>query len=729
MTALDEARLYSAMGWRVFPLPHGSKVPKLQRWQERATTDDGKLMQWFATTDRGVAIATGRESGLWVLDVDVAGDKAGDETLAELCATHGDLPPTRTSITGSGGVHYLFAWPTDGREPRNSAGTRLGPGLDVRGEGGFIVAPPSVHPNGRTYEWDAGEPDEVAEAPEWLLALVCPPDPEPVRAVENAEQRSDRPGDQWAASVTWPDLLEPDGWTLGHVDRRTNEHHWVRPGKDARDGTSATTGYTENDNLKVFTSSMQHVGLMPEQSYSKLGYIATVHHGGDLGAAAAWCREQGFGDERPELADLFERTTIVDEATDPELVDGWEFVDLSEILDGSYDPPTPTIGLRNDGAGLIYPGRVHSIAGEPGGGKTWLALHIITEQILAGGRGALIDYEDTPSACVHRLKLLGLTRSQIRDSFTYIRPDGPLKTKSGKVDVRSLSKLEGLDVDVVVIDSVGESLAVEGMAPNDDDAVTQWFRLLPRMLARRGAAVIGLDHVTKSKDERGLWAIGSQRKLAAIDGAAYGVDVSVAPTKTKDGRLKITAAKDRHGTYQRGHLVAQVAVNNVDTGVAVIITAPETRFRPTVIMERVSRMLEEVPTASGRGIEQTVKGKAEHIRAALDVLVDEKFVACEVTGRGNQYSSLTAFRETDDAVASLLSAPRPSASPLVPDEKDALHDDPLSECVPLVPDPLRSRGREGTHSRDRGDDQTMTTDLDLVPEVGAPIDDDILENF
>ena len=81
------------------------------------------------------------------------------------------------------------------------------------------------------------------------------------------------------------------------------------------------------------------------------------------------------------------------------------------------------------------------------------------------------------------------------------------------------------------MDSIGESLAAEGFKPNDDDDVTRWFRLLPRRLARNGAAVMGVDHVTKSAEGRGLYAIGSQRKLAAIDGAAYLVDVVSAPTK------------------------------------------------------------------------------------------------------------------------------------------------------------------------------------------------------
>lgn len=735
---------YAARGWRVFPLPPGTKTPRLKAWQTKATTDRAQIDTWWtAKPDSGVAIATGPETGIWVLDVDVTDGKTGDETLADLATLHGELPPTMASITGSGGVHYLWAWP-DSADIRNNAGTRLGPGLDVRGDGGFIVAPPSLHPNGTHYEWDLGEPDEPTEAPAWLLKLVDHKD-EPKSATTDADSssdvntgstRDDRPGDMWAAATDWADILTPDGWTLSHTDRHTGERHWTRPGKDPRDGTSATTGYTPNDTLKIFTSSMQHAGLDPECVYSKLGYLAAVHHQGDHTEAARALADAGWTPPQPQLADVIDLATFTAADTDHDLehdddLGGWEFVDLDPIIDGTYDPPTPTIAIRSDGQGLIYPGRVHSIAGEPGGGKTWLALHIITETIQRNGTGALIDYEDTPTACVHRLRLLGLTNNQIRHQFHYIQPDGPLITKNNKIDAHTITRLQDLHADIVVIDSVGESLAVEGLPPNDDDSVTLWFRRLPRMLARTGSAVIGLDHVTKNKDDRGLWAIGSQRKLAAIDGAAYGVEVKIAPTKTKDGKLTLVCAKDRHGTYQRGNIAAYAAINNTDTGVEVTLTAPDARFRPTHLMEQVSRFLEDTPCASGNGIETYVTGKREHIRAAIECLVDEKYVTRDATARGNQYSSARPFREDEDAIAPLKTGPRPTSPHFAPTDRGEVPEGPSDRLAPLRPgsdaqrlEDASASGRMGQVGRPRDDQEAAeigTGHPDLAP--------DLLEHF
>jgi putative DNA primase/helicase len=108
-----------------------------------------------------------------VLDVDEA--TGGWESLDALQTTHDPLPATPAVITGNLGVHLYFRHPS-GRVP-NSAG-KLGPGLDVRGDGGYVVAPPSLHRSGRRYAWDAEwRPDRVplAEVPSWLAALVAAP--------------------------------------------------------------------------------------------------------------------------------------------------------------------------------------------------------------------------------------------------------------------------------------------------------------------------------------------------------------------------------------------------------------------------------------------------------------------------------------------------------------------------------------------------------------------------
>ena len=132
-----------------------------------ASKDPAVVHGWFSQGDLNVGIATGAVSGLFVLDVDPR--HGGDETLAELERKHNSLPSTWRFLTGGGGEHILFRHP-GGRIP-NSAG-RVGRGLDVRGDGGYIVAPPSRHICGRTYEISVDHhPDEVelADAPSWLL--------------------------------------------------------------------------------------------------------------------------------------------------------------------------------------------------------------------------------------------------------------------------------------------------------------------------------------------------------------------------------------------------------------------------------------------------------------------------------------------------------------------------------------------------------------------------------
>jgi hypothetical protein len=159
---LDAALSYVARGWHIFPV--AGKRPLTAHGLKDASTDPRQVRAWWSTRpDAGVAIATGNASGLLVLDVD---GHQGADTLHELEQEHGELPETVRAETGGGGTHFFFR---HDRGVRNSVG-RLGLGLDVRGDGGYVVAPPSAHPSGRRYEWDV-PPDEgeLAEPPAWLL--------------------------------------------------------------------------------------------------------------------------------------------------------------------------------------------------------------------------------------------------------------------------------------------------------------------------------------------------------------------------------------------------------------------------------------------------------------------------------------------------------------------------------------------------------------------------------
>jgi hypothetical protein len=170
---MDAALAYAARGWAVFPLAVRGKIPMIPkhdggRGHLDATTAPGAVRAWWRRwPNANIGVATGVRSGIDVLDVDPR--HGGDVTLAALVRAHGAIPGTAGVFTGSGGRHFYFLH--DARV-RSSAG-RLGAGLDVKGEGGYVVVPPSVHPDGPAYEWSP-ELEVLAPWPTWLLTLILP---------------------------------------------------------------------------------------------------------------------------------------------------------------------------------------------------------------------------------------------------------------------------------------------------------------------------------------------------------------------------------------------------------------------------------------------------------------------------------------------------------------------------------------------------------------------------
>lgn len=148
-TMLAAALDYAGAGLAVFPLKPRTKLPATIDGFKSATTDAEQVRKWWARwPDANVAIRTGAESGIVVLDVDLHHN--GLASLSTLNRNHGGIPQGPQVLTGSGGQHLYFAYPEGGL--RNSAG-KLGDGLDIRAEGGYVVAPPSVHESGNLYKW------------------------------------------------------------------------------------------------------------------------------------------------------------------------------------------------------------------------------------------------------------------------------------------------------------------------------------------------------------------------------------------------------------------------------------------------------------------------------------------------------------------------------------------------------------------------------------------------
>lgn len=149
---------YAHLGLAVFPVKEKGKAPATPHGCKDATTDALQIETWWNINPQyNIGIATGsRSGGLVVIDLDIDEEKGknGYEILKEWQKEHGDLPETWISITGNGGYHYFYR---DTAANKNKVD--LYDGIDIRGEGGYIVAPPSIHPNGHTYEWEQ-EPGE-----------------------------------------------------------------------------------------------------------------------------------------------------------------------------------------------------------------------------------------------------------------------------------------------------------------------------------------------------------------------------------------------------------------------------------------------------------------------------------------------------------------------------------------------------------------------------------------
>ncbi|SFF27658.1 Bifunctional DNA primase/polymerase, N-terminal [Sulfitobacter brevis] len=163
---LEYALRYASQGWAVFPV-HGivegcctcgqrdctspGKHPVLPGGFKIASKEPKKIRQWWSVEPRhNIAIATGTVSGLLVVDVDLGPKKEGEASLRGLEDEVGPLPRNVVVLTGGGGFHIYLQMPN---QPIRSSAGKIGVNLDVRADGGYVVAPPSTHISGFNYEW------------------------------------------------------------------------------------------------------------------------------------------------------------------------------------------------------------------------------------------------------------------------------------------------------------------------------------------------------------------------------------------------------------------------------------------------------------------------------------------------------------------------------------------------------------------------------------------------
>ncbi len=333
----------------------------------------------------------------------------------------------------------------------------------------------------------------------------------------------------------------------------------------------------------------------------------------------------------------------------------WTPVDLASALDGTAADAAPTVLARSDGVALMYPGRRHLVMGEPEACKGWMMLAASTQILAEGGRVLYVDFEDSAASVVGRLLALGVDPDAIRDRLLYVRPDAAITSRD-----RDLILELAPTIQLAVFDGVTEAMVLHGLDLNSNTDVATWAERLSKPLARAGVPVVEIDHVVKDKEARGRYAIGAQHKLAGVD-VAYSLEVVEPFGRGRDGKVKVVIKKDRPG-HVRGHaddrdVAAFIHLTSSPSGgVSVSLSAPDSEqpaaaaFRPTGLMEKMSKVLEGEPGMTRNELRASVGGRAKYVDLARQILVTEGYVEVRQDGQAHRHHAIRIYRETDDRV-------------------------------------------------------------------------------
>lgn len=279
---------YALRNWPIFPLR--GKVPAIPsreggRGVLDATTDLMTVLKWWAGRYAGYNIGGRIPESMFVLDIDPR--NGGQESLDRLEDNYGRLPETLTTISGrgDGGKHLFFR-----RPPGRLSSTQLGHGIDVKTSTGYVVLPPSEHPE--TRKRYARVEFEVAATPHWLAELLHPElqrtSRPPLRAVPSFNGPS--VADRYDKATSWSQILEPHGWKCLDADPDGDGARWRHPAATSPSSASVKFGclfvYSPNTPFDVTEASNP-------RGYTRFRAYAVLNHCGDLSAAARVLRNVG----------------------------------------------------------------------------------------------------------------------------------------------------------------------------------------------------------------------------------------------------------------------------------------------------------------------------------------------------------------------------------------------------------------------------------------------------
>lgn len=722
------APLYRAAGWmQVIPLPEGRKTPPPSGFtgRSRKPVTDEQVRFWSQsdpTANTGIVIP----EGVLVLDIDaeqghqVKAD--GAKGISELSQELGALPATWSSTSHGidSPARHLFYKVPEGLAWKGGAIE----GVDILQPGHrYSVVWPSIHPSGEMYCWYTPSGSTTSQIPhisdlatlpwKWVDYLRKPEHTTPrptsntlispetgtydarmckaintflhktlsnpaskgsrhdttlqaVWALVNfaqeghrgaldaisqlkprfiAETAPDRQGKEREAAREWASILsgamEKVNGVQSHVDPcEQSKIERMTPGEFNELTQNAAASQMEES----YPEAVQNTGTMPVQAGSTP--VASVQNG-----------------------------SMESHEASKNASSSWRFEDLTQLASGVELPPTPTVFQREDGQGLFYRGAVNDLHGEPGCGKSMLA-QIATAQELKQGHDVIyIDYEDSARNVVKRLLLLGVTSEAIVTHLHYVRPSAKPSSPTSLDGWRETLAYAGTAT-LAIIDGVTSCLAYAGLDSNSGDDIAAWYNTMPRLISACGPAVVLIDHVVKSKDNRGRYAGGSMQKLALIDGISYSVDMTKPVGKGVRGTIVIKSGKDRISEIEEhcavswssngSHLreAARIEINSTDPKLMrVTIARPNMmpsdtesakRFRATGLMEKISTIIQDSGEISFNQLMHELKddgsgARRGTVKESVTTLCEEEYLL-KRSGANNTiiYSSNRPYRQVDD---------------------------------------------------------------------------------
>lgn len=328
----------------------------------------------------------------------------------------------------------------------------------------------------------------------------------------------------------------------------------------------------------------------------------------------------------------------------------WEPIPLLAALEGEEVPP-PSVLAHRRGHRLLYAARTHTFQGPSESLKSWMAQAATREVLAEGGHVLYVDFEDDERGVVTRLRALGVPDEQMLTQLVYVRPDEPLmdsRDRYTRAGLRFAELIGERTWALAVVDGVTEAMTTEGLELNDNADAARFARRILRPLAETGAAVVAIDHQTKS-GEGGRFAIGAQHKLAGLTGAAFRFEPErplgrAAGSEPVVGLVKVTVSKDRPGHVRSkapDGLVGKLQVTAWPDGkVDAEIVDPADLGDVGADLALVARILDHLATYDGSSsnqLEKAIQGKAAGIRAAVTWMVGKKWIRVVKEGQAHRH--------------------------------------------------------------------------------------------